>query len=323
MIQNFGESPIHSLQEYRKNQIYVKREDLLPFSLGGNKVRIAREFFLDMEEKKCDTMIAYGNSKSNLCRVIANECRARNIPCYIINSIGENEKLPENTCNSQMVKLFGSKLIPCKKDKIAETVERTVKNIENLGGRPYYIFGDKFGTGNEGIAAGAYAKAYGEIALFEKIKGLRFDYIFHASGSGATQSGMVCGHLIAKDSAKVIGISISSRNYERAVGIIKIGIESYMKRINMEYIPEYDQEIFLETEYRKGGYGCYDGVILDCIKSVLMEEGLPLDPVYTGKAFWGMREYLKKYNIHGKNILFLHTGGTPLFYDCLTEGKII
>ena len=28
-----------------RNEIYIKRDDLLPFSMGGNKVRIAEAFF--------------------------------------------------------------------------------------------------------------------------------------------------------------------------------------------------------------------------------------------------------------------------------------
>ena len=30
------------------NELYIKRDDLLPFSMGGNKVRIAEAFFQDM-----------------------------------------------------------------------------------------------------------------------------------------------------------------------------------------------------------------------------------------------------------------------------------
>ena len=47
------------------------------------------------------------------------------------------------------------------------------------------------------------------------------------------------------------------------------------------------------------------------------KEGIPLDLVYTGKAFYGMEKYLEKENIKGKNILFLHTGGTPLFFNTI------
>ena len=48
------------------NNFYIKRDDLLPFSCGGNKVRIAREFLADMKAKSGNCLIMYGNSRSNL-----------------------------------------------------------------------------------------------------------------------------------------------------------------------------------------------------------------------------------------------------------------
>lgn len=316
-------SPIYKIHDSEKkgNRIYVKREDLLPFSLGGNKVRIAREFFDDMETKGCDVMVAYGNSRSNLCRVIANECYIRRIPCYIINSIEEHEEVQADTSNSRLMKILGAQIIPCQKNNIAETVERTIKDIERNGRKPYYIFGSKYGTGNEAVAARAYAKVYKEIKEYERLNGFEFDYIFHASGTGATQSGLICGHIIAGDRTKIVGVLISSRDYARAVSVIAGGISDFMNHAGV-IVKNYSDEIHLEVKYNKGGYGLYDTNIVECIKEQFLESGLPLDPVYTGKAYWGMLQYLKEYGIKGKNILFLHTGGTPLFYDCLNAGEL-
>ena len=55
-----------------KNSIYVKRDDLLPFSFGGNKVRIALEFINDMKKQGKDCIVGYGNARSNLSRALAN-----------------------------------------------------------------------------------------------------------------------------------------------------------------------------------------------------------------------------------------------------------
>ena len=72
------ETPIQRLDfpNHRNVRLYCKREDLLPFSLGGNKVRIGQAFYADMLAKGKDCMMVYGNSRSNLCRVLANLCRA-------------------------------------------------------------------------------------------------------------------------------------------------------------------------------------------------------------------------------------------------------
>lgn len=67
----------------------------------------------------------------------------------------------------------------------------------------------------------------------------------------------------------------------------------------------------MQDEYLCNGYGTYNRQIEKTIHQQLTCNGMPLDPTYTGKAFWGMREYIKKNKIVGKKILFIHTGGTP------------
>ena len=65
-------------------ELYIKRDDLLPFSMGGNKVRIAEAFFQDMVQKGCDSMIIYGSRHSNLCRVLSNLCCSKGVSCTMI-----------------------------------------------------------------------------------------------------------------------------------------------------------------------------------------------------------------------------------------------
>lgn len=316
-------SPIYSIADRNKtgNQIYVMREDLLPFALGGNKVRIAQEFFLDMKKKGCDTMIAYGNVRSNLCRVIANRCYIEKIPCYIICSKEEDDKT-EVTGNSRLMKLLDAKLVFCDKSNIAGTVEGLMKSLQADGRKPYYIYGDKFGTGNEGTPAKAYAKVYDMLLEYQKNFKVAFDYIFHASGTGSTQAGLTCGAIVNGSKTKIMGVLISSREYDRALSIIKEGMVSWFAEQGVEWKSDYETSIHLLDQYKKGGYGKYDQDIVSCIRDEFAQNSLPLDPTYTGKAFWGMEQYLLEKNIKGKHILFIHTGGSPLFYDALHEDVI-
>lgn len=77
------------------------------------------------------------------------------------------------------------------------------------GIKPYYIYGDKFGHGNEAVPVRAYEKVYREILEQEEQMGIRFDYIFLPTGTGMTQSGLLAGKLIARRSNhKVISISV-------------------------------------------------------------------------------------------------------------------
>jgi D-cysteine desulfhydrase len=49
-------------------------------------------------------------------------------------------------------------------------------------------------------------------------------------------------------------------------------------------------------------------------------EGIFLDPVYTGKAFYGMTQELKKNpGVFGERIVFIHTGGIFDLFARTTE----
>ena len=63
-----------------QNNIYIKRDDLFPFSFGGNKARKAVNFFKEIDNGDFDTVVTYGSSSSNHCRVISNMATVRNIP---------------------------------------------------------------------------------------------------------------------------------------------------------------------------------------------------------------------------------------------------
>lgn len=300
------------------NSLYIKREDLLPFSMGGNKVRIAEALLNDMKKQGCDSMIIYGGVHSNLCRVLSNLCYHQKIECIMICSHEEDEG-QITTNNEALIKWTGTEIVHCSKTEIAPTVERVMKRLSDRGKRPYYIYGNKLGTGNEGTLTSAYAKAYQEITDFEKEVGWEFDYVFCPSGTGATQAGLISGHLLAGDYKKIMGVLISSRETKRAYHIIEDSVRAYFKKTGLSLPEKFEQEIHLLDQYRQEGYGKYDERIISCLEEEYLQNGIPLDPVYTAKAFWGMKEYLRENKIENSRILFLHTGGTPLFYDFLAK----
>ena len=69
----------------------------------------------------------------------------------------------------------------------------------------------------------------------------------------------------------------------------------------------------IKDEYLCGGYGKYNEHIEAVIREV-ESKGILLDPCYTGKSLWGMLSEIEKGGICG-NILFIHTGGYPVYLD--------
>ena len=302
---------IYKVEKYNRNNLYMKREDLIPYSFGGNKVRKALKFFKALEQKGNDCIVTYGSSSSNHCRVVSNMAAAKGIDCYIISP----QEKSEETFNSKMMKLFGAEIEMVPVEKVHETIEGKMKMLRDLGKNPYFIAGG--GHGNLGTQA--YVDCYQEIKEYELKNHIYFDYIFFASGTGTTQAGLICGQLIHGDDRKIIGISIARKNPRGR----QVVIDSVYEYLAEEKLPIKSNEIetatVFEDRYTDAGYAVDNEEIQHTIYEMLIYYGIPMDSTYTGKAYTGMKKFLEEQSITKKNVLFIHTGGVPLFFDALQK----
>lgn len=292
--------------QFKNNELYIKRDDLLPFSFGGNKARKAIYFFDEIRRTKSNCVITYGSNSSNHCRVIANIAASLKIKCIIISP----EEDTESTFNLLMTDCFGAETIRCPLSGVSQTINNTIASTKQQGWFPYFIMGGGHGI----LGTQAYVDCFSEILTYEKTHCTNFDYIFHASGTGTTQAGLVCGKLLNNRNINIIGISIARKN-PRCKQIIIDSVSEYMDTVG--FCGDYFGQVEVVDDYVLDGYGKYNIEIDQTIQNVLTNYGIPLNRTYTGKAFWGMEKYLEKENIKNKNILFIHTGGTPLFFDDL------
>lgn len=76
-------------------------------------------FFREIDAEDFDCVVTYGSSSSNLCRVVANQCAARSVPCFVI--APEEASIP--TFNSKMMTLFGTEITTVPVDEVHETIE--------------------------------------------------------------------------------------------------------------------------------------------------------------------------------------------------------
>lgn len=298
-------TPIQSLTEtFQHNRFYIKREDLIPLSFGGNKARKAYYFLQEMEKQQANCLVTYGSSSSNHCRVIAAVAAAKGYPCLIISPSSQNKP----TINQQLVETLNAKLIYTPLSQVRETIQQTIEQLKQDGLKPYFIPGG--GHGHNGTQA--YVDAYREIKAAEAENDVSFDMIFHASGTGTTQAGLICGNYLFEDSKKIVGISIA-RDMKNGRPVVLESVNTYLESHSLPPISE--AEVIFDDRYRAGGYGKYHEDIIEVIKQVFIHEGIALDPTYTGKAYWGMMQYIKEHQIEHQTILFIHTGSNPLFFD--------
>lgn len=281
------ETKIEYVMDFCGAGIFVKRDDLIPFSFGGNKVRIAREAFEDAAGKGCRTFISYGSASSNLNRVVSEMAAEYDVKCIII--VKKEDGTEENvSANENIVRASGAELVYTSPEKVRETVSGVLSGAD----RPYYIYGDETGKGNEEVLSAAYRKVFSEIKKQEGILGSDFPNIFTAVGTGSTVKGLSDG---CDDEHFIHGISVARR------------AEAF------DYLNEHAA---VTDEYLFGGYGRYTEELSYFIREMYEKTGIPLDPCYTGKAFYGMLREIEKRRIKG-NCLFIHTGGYPIFKDMM------
>ncbi|MBR5949779.1 MAG: pyridoxal-phosphate dependent enzyme [Clostridia bacterium] len=306
---------IHELKSDGGNRLFIKREDLIPYSFGGNKARKAELFFQEIDGGGYDCVVTYGSSHSNHCRVVANMAAARRIRCVVIGP----EEVSDETFNSRFMKLFGAQIITVPVDKVHDTIGDKLASLKSDGLNPYFIPGG--GHGN--IGTEAYVQCYDEIKAYESEHGVVFDYVFFASGTGTTHAGLVCGMLMRGDKKHIVGISIARAN-PRGRNVVIDSIKSYLDSKNLSFSDsDLENSTIFNDDYIGGGYGKDNSLIDAVIERVMNEHGIPLDSTYTAKAFYGMTDMLEKQGIDGKNILFIHTGGTPLFFDDFSRMTLI
>ncbi|MBK7409468.1 MAG: 1-aminocyclopropane-1-carboxylate deaminase/D-cysteine desulfhydrase [Saprospirales bacterium] len=123
------------------------------------------------------------------------------------------------------------------------------------------------------------------------------DYVCVAAGTGATAAGLVTGlpeqtQLLAFPVLKGDFMGQEIQNFLDQAG--------QSGRKNWQAIPD----------YHFGGYAKFNSDLIDFINQTKTLYGIPLDPVYTGKLFFGVADLLKKgFFPAGSTVLVIHTGG--------------
>lgn len=301
----YKNTPIQKLSSFKKNDIYIKREDLIDLAFGGNKARKIEYFAEDILKNKHDYIVTYGASQSNHCRVTAAIAAKLGIKCLLI--LADDGKADYNG-NYFLYDLFGAETVNIEVNDVSKSINTIMEGLKNKGYNPYFITGG--GHGNLGTQA--YVDAYEEIKNQSKDMNVKFDYIFFASGTGTTHAGLEIGSKTNNDDTKIIGISIARRE-ERGKEVIVESINEYLTKKEIGLQINKNDITFIDSYIGNGYADIYESVI-QTIKSIARNENILLDPVYTGKAFYGMLDFIEKNNITNKNILFIHTGGAPLLF---------
>mgnify|MGYP001819063620 FL=1 len=303
--------PLHRLSERYGVELYVKRDDLSGIALSGNKIRKLEFVLADALAQKTDTVITCGGAQSNHCRATAIAAAMLGINCRLILRTPDPSNPPPLEGNILLDRMAGAEIVWITPDEYKQRDEfmaREAATLQTSGRKAYTI---PMGASNA-LGALGYIRAMEELVndIANSLGGgNRPCTIINAVGSGGTSAGLILGAKLFDVRARIAGVNVSDDRayFVRAIGdICEQAIADY--HLDVEFSRQGDVEII--DGYVGEGYGLSKDEELDLICDVARTEGIFLDPVYTGKAFFGMIQELKRNpKCFGEQIIFLHTGG--------------
>jgi L-cysteate sulfo-lyase len=304
-------------------EIWIKRDDLTGAGFGGNKSRKLEFIIADALAKKARALVTWGGVQSNWCMQTASAARRFGLQPVLV-LFKTTDAAAEYDGNLLLDFILGAdvRVRQAERAKLvaAEVAEREVREVaaalEARGETPYVV---AVGGSMPGLSMTRPLGALGYVAALVELEeqaaaaGLEYTHIIHATGSGATQAGLVVGAGALGRGAEIIGISVSDPKDVFSNTVFRIARETERalrlgRRLRVNDIVVFD-------DYIKEGYGVLNAQVAEAIRLVFAAEGIVLDPVYTGKAMAGLVDLVGRGRLgKGDKVVFFHTGGTPALF---------
>jgi D-cysteine desulfhydrase family pyridoxal phosphate-dependent enzyme len=289
-------------------RILFKRDDNDGFALGGNKARKLEFLIADAMQKGADTIITTGGVQSNHARITAAAAKRYGMrPILVL----KGDSSAEYDGNLLLDKLFGAEI-----RIVAPDMRDTMPIMQDIaeemrdGGREPYIIPS---GGSNPVGAIAYSNAMLEIISQAVEMSVKVDHVVFASGSGGTQGGLLFGAKALNFQGRILGISDGASRDPLASKIVEIA--NGCARLIDSHVSVSLKDVDFLDQYAGKGYGILQKEVVDAIMTVAGTEGILLDPVYTGKAMWGLMDLIHQgYFEKDETVVFIHTGGTPALF---------
>ena len=303
-------TPLRPLENLSRHlggaRILVKRDDLTGLATGGNKTRKLEYLLADALAQGADTIITTGGPQSNHARQTAAAAAAARLGCVLVLS----SRAPSEWAGNLLLDSLLGARIRWTGDREAYQVMEEVAEEERAASRVPYIIP---AGGSNPIGASAYAVAMDELVRQVLAAETRIDHVVVASGSGGTQAGLLVGAGALNYTCHVLGISVAASAQalrENILGLARMTAAFLDLRLEIDL-----QSVDVSDAYLGGGYGVLGEPEREAIKLVARQEGLLLDPVYTGRAMAGLLDMIREKRFSSREtVLFWHTGGLPALF---------
>jgi len=310
-----GPTPIERMDHLSRHlggaDLYVKRDDLLGLTAGGNKTRKLEFLVADALARGADTLITVGAVQSNHCRLTAAAAVKEGMKCrLVLEQRVAGSYRPDASGNNFLFDLLGVEKITVV-DAGEDLNAAMNKEMQALAaeGRTGYIVP---GGGSNAIGSLGYVACAEEILQQGFDMGVAFDRVVVASGSGGTHAGLLVGFNSNSAGAPITGINVRRPSAEQTANIQALTAQ-IAENAGVAAVPP--EAVVCRDEWVGPGYSLPTDEMVEAVRMFAALEGILLDPVYTGKAAAGLIGLVRAGEIaRDERVLFIHTGGSPALY---------
>ncbi len=311
-----GFTPLEKLEHLTEHlngpNLFVKRDDLLGLTAGGNKTRKLEFLVADALAQKADTLVTVGAVQSNHCRLTLAAAVKEGLKCrLVLEERVPDSYNPDSSGNNFLFKLLGVESVKVVEGgaDLAAALQEVADELESEGRQGYIIPGG----GSNSLGALGYVSCAEEILQQSFDLGLALDHIVVSSGSGGTHAGMVVGNVGNSSDIPVTGISVRAKKEPQEEKLHRLANETADLLGLRGGAPR--EAFTVLDDYVGPGYSLPTAGMVEAVQLFARLEGILLDPVYTGKTAAGLVDMVRQGRFgKGENVLFLHTGGAPALY---------
>ncbi|WP_075182062.1 D-cysteine desulfhydrase [Pantoea sp. 1.19] len=296
------------LSDHLGRDIFIKRDDVTPLAMGGNKLRKLEFLAADALREGADVLLTAGAIQSNHVRQTAAVAAKLGLKSMALleNPIASAAENYLSNGNRLLLDLFGTEVIdvPALDDPAAQ-LQAQAERLEAQGFRPYIV---PVG-GSNALGALGYVSCAQEIA--HQSEGIvDFAAVVVASGSAGTHAGLAVGLEQLLPQTELVGITVS-----RSVADQQPKVYALQQAVAQRLSLSARAPVTLWDEYYAPQYGAPNDQGQQAIRLLAELEGVLLDPVYSGKAMAGLIDGVARGRFREEGpILFMHTGGAPALF---------
>src|SRR4051812_2488310 len=208
-------------------EVWLKRDDLTGFGLGGNKVRGLEYLIGDALDRGCDCLVTGAGPQSNWAMLAALAATRHGLEPYLV-CYGSPAAPSGNLLLHQLIDTEIHYTGDDDRASVDQGIEDLTGRLRAAGRRPYRLPRG----GATALGAAGYLQARLELNAQLLAEGLVPAMLWLATGSCGTQAGLVAGSRWLRSSFEVVGVTVS-RPVAECVGEVGELAESVLRLLGL------------------------------------------------------------------------------------------